>query len=113
MNATDKLKIAREAEVQARLALETEATTFGRIVVAGISGARLDEASERMRAAAERWTDAKRAIDQPAGEAWVVAHGNPFDGLYLEGPFQCFEDALDEAQSADGDWNIVTMYPPS
>jgi hypothetical protein len=43
---------------------------------------------------------------------YVVAFGNPFDGVSLVGPFASHESALAYAENAEGDWWIKEIDPP-
>lgn len=43
---------------------------------------------------------------------YVVAMGNPFDGISLHGPFDSREDAETWAEDADGDWWVHDIVPP-
>lgn len=46
---------------------------------------------------------------------YVVAFGNPFDGITLEGPFDTADEATGYAErSSDdfGDWNVVEVAEP-
>jgi hypothetical protein len=47
-------------------------------------------------------------------EKWVVAFSNPFDGLYLVGPFDTHEEAIEyaEANSPNTEWHIVKLQTP-
>jgi hypothetical protein len=42
---------------------------------------------------------------------WVLATGNPFDGIMLYGPFPSREDATNagEMKMGGGDWWITTL----
>ena len=52
--------------------------------------------------------------DDTVDEQYMVAVGNPFEGITFYGPFQYLEDANDWAAIEDPaeDWWIVTLYAP-
>jgi len=45
-------------------------------------------------------------------ELWVVAQGNPFDGISLTGPFGSAEEANDYAEDIDDDWWVMEVDKP-
>lgn len=45
---------------------------------------------------------------------YVIASGNPFDGLSLIGPFDSVEEATEDAliEYDKLDWHVVALVPP-
>lgn len=45
---------------------------------------------------------------------YVIAVGNPFDGLWLIGPFASGEEALEYAEDiTHSEWSLVALEQPS
>lgn len=40
---------------------------------------------------------------------YVVAFGNPADGIHLVGPFAEHDDAVNHADGAEGDWWVMNL----
>jgi hypothetical protein len=46
---------------------------------------------------------------------YIIAEGNPFDGLTIYGPFTTTEDAMAFAETYSGDdipWELVKVHKP-